>query len=91
MRYHAIMKNEKASQLLVRNIPSAVKRKLKQRAAQYGRSMEELARDIIADAMKDQEPPEGLGTRIARRFKGIELKEDVPELHGFTIEAPKFD
>jgi plasmid stability protein len=85
------MNDEQTSQLLVRNIPSAVKRKLKQRAARYGRSMEELARDIIADAMKDEEPAEGLGSRIARRFRGIELEEDIPELRGFTIEPQKFD
>jgi hypothetical protein len=53
--------------------------------------MEEMARDILADAVKDEEPAKGLGTRIAERFRGIELEEDIPELRGFTIEPPKFD
>lgn len=78
--------------MLVRKLPVAVKRKLKQRAARCGRSMEEMARDILADAVKEEDNPrKGLGTRIAERFKGIELEEDIPELRGFTIEPPKFD
>lgn len=85
------MKRGQTSQLLIRNLPMAVKRRLKQRAARRGRSMEEMARDILADAVKDEEPAKGLGTQIAERFKGIELEEDIRELRGFTIEPPKFD
>jgi plasmid stability protein len=85
------MKRGQTSQLLIRNLPTTVKRRLKQRATRHGRSMEEMARDILADAVKDEEPAKGLGTRIAERFRGIELEEDIPELRGFTIEPPKFD
>lgn len=80
------------AQLIVRNLDEAVKRKLKKRAEKHGHSMEEEVRDILRDALKDEGKPEkGLGTRIAERFKGIELEQDIPELRGFTIRAPKFD
>jgi antitoxin FitA len=80
------------AQLIVRNLDEAVKRELQRRAARHGRSMEEEVRDILRDAVKDRgQERKGLGTRIAERFKGIELEEDIPELRGFTIQAPKFD
>jgi plasmid stability protein len=85
------MSRNRTEQLLVRKLPVGLKRKLKQRAARYGLSMEEMARDLLADALKEEPPTKGLGTRIAERFKGIELEEDIPELRGFTIELPKFD
>jgi len=80
------------AQVIVRNLDEAVKRKLKRRAERHGHSMEEEIRDILRNAVKDERAPEkGLGTQIAERFKGIELDEDIPELRGFTIRAPKFD
>ena len=80
------------TQLIVRNIARPVMSELKRRAARHGRSMEEEVRDILADAVKRRgEPEKGLGTRIAERFRGIELEEDIPELRGFTIEPLKFD
>jgi plasmid stability protein len=80
------------AQLIVRNLDEAVKRELQRRAARHGRSMEEEVRDILRDAVKDRgRNQKGLGTQIAERFKGIELEQDIPELRGFTIRAPKFD
>ncbi len=73
------------AQLLVRNLDEDVKRRLQERAAQRGRSMEEEVRDILraaAAALDDQPRAEPLGTRIARRFAGLGLREDLPELHG---------
>lgn len=80
------------AQLIVRNLENSVKQRLQHRAAKHGRSMEEEVREILRNAAKDESgPSEGLGTAIARRFKGIGLTEDIPELRGFTIEPPKFD
>jgi plasmid stability protein len=80
------------AQLVVRNLEDSVKKRLQRRAAKHGRSMEEEVRDILRNAAKEEAgPSEGLGTEIARRFKGIGLTEDIPELRGFTIEPPKFD
>ncbi len=72
------------AQLLVRNLDEDVKRRLQERAAQRGHSMEEEVRDILraAAASDDQPRAEPLGTRIARRFAGLGFREDLPELHG---------
>ena len=80
------------AQVIVRNLDDSVKRKLQKRAAKHGRSMEEEIRDILRDAVKyDGKPEKGLGTRIAERFRGIELDEPIREFRGYTIEPPKFD
>ena len=79
------------AQVIVRNLDEAVKRRLKRRAERHGHSMEEEIRDILRNAVKDEGRAEkGLGTRIAERFKGIELKEDIPELK-IKLRVPKFD
>jgi antitoxin FitA len=80
------------AQVIVRNLDDSVKRKLQRRAAKHGRSMEEEIRDILRDAVKEDDRGQpGLGTRIAARFKGIELDEPIQEFRGYTIEPPKFD
>ena len=47
------------AQVIVRNLEEGVKRKLKQRAARHGRSMEEELREILRDAVKDVTRPRG--------------------------------
>lgn len=85
------MARKPPTQLIVRNVASPVMSRLKRRAARYGRSMEEEVRDILADAVKHEgETEKGLGTRIAERFKGIELQEPIPELK-IELRIPKFD
>lgn len=80
------------AQVIVRNLDDSVKRKLQRRAAKHGRSMEEEVREILRDAVKDEGTPrKGLGTRIAERFRGLELDEPIQEFHGYTIDPPKFD
>jgi plasmid stability protein len=80
------------AQVIVRNLDEAVKRKLQRRAARHGRSMEEEVRDILRDAVKNEGQREvGLGTKIASRFRGIELEEPIKELRGFTIKPAKLD
>lgn len=79
------------AQIIVRNLDDAVKDKLRKRAARTGRSMEEEVRDILRDALKDEgKPQKGLGTRIAERFRGIELQEDIPKLN-IELRTPKFE
>lgn len=71
------------AQLIVRNIEEAVKSRLKRRAARSGRSMEEEARDILRDAVKEEDTPAGgLGTDISSLFKEIGLEKDIPRLRG---------
>ncbi len=71
------------AQLLVRNLDDEVKRRLRARADRQGRSMEDLVRDILrVAAQEDDAPSAKLGTRIARRFAGLGLTEEIPELRG---------
>jgi len=81
------------AQLLVRNLDEDVKRRLQERAARRGRSKEEEVRDILrtAAALDDQPRPEPLGTRIARRFAGLGLHEDLPELRGHAARPADLD
>jgi plasmid stability protein len=82
------------AQLVVRNIEEDVKARLQKRAKKHGRSMEEEVRDILRDAVKKQDrPTEGLGTRIANRFKGIGLKEgeEIQEWRGYPVRPAEFE
>jgi plasmid stability protein len=77
------------AQLVVRNIEEDVKKRLQKRAKRHGRSMEAEVRDILHNAVKKEDrPAEGLGTRIANRFRGLGLKEPFPELHGEVWARP---
>ncbi len=66
--------------ITVRNLEEGLKRQLRVRAAENGRSMEEEARDILRTALGEGpslHPRKGLGTRIHERFKalgGVELE-----------------
>ena len=78
------------AQLLVRNLDDVVKHLLQRRAARRGRSMEEEAREILrAAAYQDEAETQvaKLGTRIAQRFAGLGLVEDLPEVHGLAAPA----
>ena len=79
------------AQLLVRNLDDDVKQRLKHRAERHGRSMEEEARDILRNALiNDERRSEGLGTRLTRRFRDIGLETDIPELRE-PAQAAAFD
>jgi antitoxin FitA len=70
-------------QLIVRQLEDEMKARLKRRAARHGHSMEEEARDILRNALKNERDSHPLlGSRIAARFAGRGLSEDLPELHG---------
>jgi antitoxin FitA len=80
------------AQLVVRNIEADVKERLQRRAKKHGCSLEELVRDILRDAAKDERPTGGLGSEIAARFRGRGFKEgEIPELRGYTLEPPSFN
>ena len=76
--YHVAM-----AQLLVRHLDDDVKTKLQVRARGHGRSTEEEVREILRNAVRDEGVAQApLGSRIAARFAGIGLTEDIPELRG---------
>jgi plasmid stability protein len=79
------------AQLVVRNIEDDVKERLQRRAKKHGCSLEELVRDILRDAAKEERPSGGLGSEIAALFRGRGLDFDIPELRGYTLKPPTFD
>ena len=77
--------------ITIRNLDDGVKTRLRMQAAGNGRSMEEEARLILAEAV-DREPSlaKGLGTAIHELFKplgGVEL--ELPPREPMR-EPPKF-
>ena len=80
------------SQVVVRNLEEGVKAGLKRRASLHGWSMEEEARQILRKAvLADAASSIPLGSRIAARFEGCGLVEDLPELRGQAIEGMNFN
>ena len=64
--------------LTIRNIDDSIKVSLRVRAAQHGHSMEEEARRILAQALRDTDTASGerlLGSRLHQHFAGL---GDVP-------------
>jgi antitoxin FitA len=80
------------AQFIVRGLEDDVKARLKRRAAQHGRSMEEEVRHILRDAVKAQNQPlTRLGSRMAARFARAGLTTDLPELRGQLPRSAKFE
>lgn len=57
--------------ITIRDLEDDVKRRLRIRAAEHGRSMEEEAREILRRAVGDPRPPADLGRAIHDRFAGL--------------------
>ena len=77
--------------ITIRNLDDGVKQRLRRRAADHGRSMEEEARDILRQAVGRASTPDNLGEAIHRRFAslgGIDL--DLPPREAMP-EPPRFD
>ena len=71
------------AQLIVRQLEEEVKSRLMRRARLYGRSMEDEVREILRNAVREENRPSPkLGSRIAARFKKTGLTAELPELHG---------
>lgn len=80
------------AQLLVRNLESQLKARLQRRAKRHGRSMEEEARDILRNALREEGTSAcGLGTEIAALFHENGLTDDIPELRGHSVTPAEFD
>lgn len=79
------------AQFIVRNLEEDVKTRLKRRARRHGRSLQDEVRDILRKAVKEESRRSpGLGSRIAARFAGLGLTEDLPELRGQAPRPAKF-
>jgi plasmid stability protein len=65
--------------ITIRNLDEEVKRRLRMRAAEHGRSIEEEARQILRAALGDTAPPVNLAAAIRSRVVaagGVDL--DLP-------------
>ena len=62
--------------ITIRQLPEEIKRKLKIRAAEHSRSMEQEAREILKGALQrpKREQPKDLTEAIRHRFGGVELE-----------------
>ncbi len=79
----------------MRNLDAGVKEALRRRARGHGRSMEEEARVILAQAVQnedlgstDGEP--GLGSRMAALFAGLGLDEPIETWRGHEAQPADF-
>ena len=70
------------AQLVVRNLEDGVKAKLQRRAKLHGKSTEEEVRDILRNAVRSGGEGLPLGTRLAGRFTGAGLREELGEVRG---------
>ena len=62
--------------ITIRNLDDDIKQRLRMRAAEHGRSMEEEARDILRQVVGEETPPRNLAKAIRSRvapFGGAEL------------------
>ncbi len=78
--------------ITVRNLDERLQQRLRLRAAQHGRSIEEEAHVILRDALgQETAPVKNLGTALHELFKpfgGVEL--DIPPREPMR-EPPRFD
>ncbi len=80
------------AQFVVRHLEEEVKARLKRRAERHGRSMEDEVRQILRNAVKQENKPVArLGTRIAARFRKVGLRADLPELRGQPARQADLD
>ena len=80
------------AQFVVRNVENAVKARPERRARRHGRSMEEEVRDILRNAVsQDDVPSGGLGTEISALFAKVGLTSDIPELRGHEVRPAVFE
>jgi plasmid stability protein len=79
------------AQILIRQLDDDLKARLQKRARTHGRSTEEEVREILRNAVRDQDQvPAALGSRISARFAKVGLREDIAELRG-QVRAADFD
>jgi plasmid stability protein len=80
------------AQLVVRNLEDDVKAGLQRRARRHGRSTEEEVREILRNAVREEDScKEPLGNRLRARFAAIGLRDELPELPGGIAQPATFE
>jgi len=77
--------------ITIRNLDDSIKRRLRVRAAEHGRSMEEEAREILREVVGDLRPPMNLAHRLRARVAktgGVDL--NIPARDAMRT-PPAFD
>lgn len=77
--------------ITIRNLEDDVKRRLRVRAAEHGRSMEEEARDILRQVVGQPSAPRNLGQAIHARFAAIGEIDLPPMQRGPMRASPDFE
>jgi antitoxin FitA len=84
----------KMAQILVRNLEDRLKSHLQRRAKRHGHSMEEEAREILRNALREEETSKrGLGSEMVALFSGsgVYLDEPIAEIRDMRMEIPDFE
>lgn len=82
------------TQILVRNLETTLKTRLQRRAKRNGRSMEAEAREILRNALREEEKlKRGVGSELVAMFRdsGVYLDEPIPEIRDLKMEIPEFE
>lgn len=76
--------------ITIRNLDDDVKRRLRVRAAEHGRSMEEEVRDILRQVVGQPRAPRNLGKTIHARFAAVGGIDLPPIKRGPMRPSPEF-
>jgi antitoxin FitA len=76
--------------ITIRNLDDVLKRRLRVRAAEHGRSMEEEAREILRQAVGGTKTPKNLGQTIHARFAAVGAIELELPKRGRMRKPPSF-
>ena len=80
------------AQFIVRNLEDDIHQKLRDMAQSHDQSLEEFVRELLRKvALERAARPSRLGTRIAKRFSKIGLKEPLEELRRVPFSPPSFE
>jgi plasmid stability protein len=77
--------------ITIRNLDDDVKHRLRVRAAEHGRSMEEEARDILRQVVGQPSAPRNLGQVIHARFAALGGIDLATTQRGPMRPAPDFE
>jgi plasmid stability protein len=77
------------AQFTIRNLEDDIHQKLRDMAQSHGQNLEEYVRELLRKvALERVATPSNLGTKIAKRFVKIGLKERIEELRGRPMLPP---
>jgi plasmid stability protein len=82
------------AQILVRNVEDSLKERLQRRAKLHRCSMEAEAREILRNALREEETPkQGLGSEMVALFSGsgVYIDEPIAEIRNMRMEIPDFE